>query len=85
MADHVVDWPHRRGKIWHRAVPFSPGYLRPGECEYSLFFSYRGGRTLSGEANDGTVTVSSELAMPIQRKAVRVMAFDESHTSILES
>jgi len=52
------------------------------ECEYSLFFSYRGG---GGEANDGTVTVSSELAMPVQRQAVRVMGFDESHTSILES
>ena len=57
----------------------------PPKCEYSLFFSYRGGRTLSGEANDGTVTVSSELAMPIQRQAVRVLGFDESHTSILES
>jgi hypothetical protein len=54
----------------------------PPECEYSLFFSYRGG---GGEANDGTVTVSSELVMPIQRQAVRVMGFDETHTSILES
>jgi pimeloyl-ACP methyl ester carboxylesterase len=52
------------------------------ECEFSLFFSYRGG---GGEANDGTVTVSSELAMLIQRQAARVMGFDESHTSILES
>jgi pimeloyl-ACP methyl ester carboxylesterase len=55
------------------------------ECEYSLFFSYRDGGMLSGEANDGTVTVSSELAMPIQRQAARVMGFDENHTSILES
>ena len=57
----------------------------PPECEYSLFFSYRGGGVLSGEANDGTVTVSSELAMSIQRQAARVMGFDEDHTSILES
>ncbi len=57
----------------------------PPECEYSLLFSYRGGGILSGEANDGTVTVSSQLAMPIQRQAARVMGFDENHTSILES
>ncbi|HUL23613.1 MAG TPA: alpha/beta fold hydrolase [Thermodesulfobacteriota bacterium] len=57
----------------------------PPECEYSLFFSYRDGGIFSGEANDGTVTVSSELAMPIQRQAFRVMGFDENHTSILES
>ena len=55
------------------------------ECEYTLLFSYRGGGILGGEANDGTVTVSSELAMPIQRQAARVMGFDEDHTSILES
>jgi len=57
----------------------------PPECEYSLFFSYRDGGILSGEANDGTVTVSSELAMPIQRQAFREMGFNENHTSILES
>jgi hypothetical protein len=57
----------------------------PPECEYSLFFSYRDGGMLSGEADDGTVTVSSELAMPIQRQAARVMGFDENHTSILVS
>ncbi len=76
---------------WEDMAPGSPFLTRlsqtalPPECEYSLFFSYRGGGILSGEANDGTVTVSSELSMPIQRQAVRVMGFDEDHMSILES
>jgi len=76
---------------WEDMVPDSSFLTRlsqtalPPECEYSLFFSYRGEGMVNGEANDGTVTVSSELAMPIQRQAVRVMGFDESHTSILES
>ena len=76
---------------WEDMVPDSSFLTRlsqtalPPECEYSLFFSYRCEGLLNGEANDGTVTVSSELAMPIQREAVRVMGFDENHTSILES
>jgi hypothetical protein len=65
-----------------QALPKTP---LPTECEYSLFFSYRGGSDFSKEANDGTVTVASELAMPIQRQARHVMGFDESHTSILEN
>jgi hypothetical protein len=76
---------------WEDMAPDSSSLTRlsqtalPPECEYSLFFSYRGGRTPGGEANDGTVTVSSQLAMPIQRQAAHVMGFDESHMSILES
>jgi len=37
------------------------------------------------DANDGTVAVASALSMPIQRQAVHVMGFNESHTRILES
>ncbi|HVN86616.1 MAG TPA: alpha/beta hydrolase [Candidatus Binatia bacterium] len=74
---------------WEDMVPGSPFIQSlpetplPPECEYSLFFSYRGGTGLGGEANDGTVTVASELSMPIQRQAVRVMGFNEDHDSIL--
>jgi len=46
--------------------------------------SCRGGSDFGKEANDGTVAVASELSMPIQRQAVHVMGFNESHTSILE-
>lgn len=76
---------------WEDLAPGSPFLARlpqtalPPECEYTLFFSYRGERTLSGEANDGTVAVSSELSMPIQYQAAHVMGFNESHVSILES
>ena len=76
---------------WEDMAPGSPFLIGlpqialPPECEYTLLFSYRGGATVSGEANDGTVAVSSELSMPIQRQAAHVMGFDESHTSILES
>jgi len=58
----------------------------PSECEYSLFFSYGGdGSLFAGGANDGTVALSSELSMPIQHQAIRVMGFDETHTGILSS
>ncbi len=76
---------------WEDMAPGSPFLTRlpetalPPECEYSLLFSYRGSAGISGEANDGTVAVWSELSMPIQRQAAHVMGFDESHTSILQS
>jgi pimeloyl-ACP methyl ester carboxylesterase len=76
---------------WEDMAPGSPFLVAlpktalPPECEYSLFFSYRGRRKFSGEANDGAVAVSSELSMPIQLQAVHVMGFNESHRSILES
>jgi hypothetical protein len=62
-----------------------PQTALPAECEYSLFFSYRGSTALAGEANDGTVTVASELSLPIQRQAAHVMGFDETHISIMRS
>ena len=62
-----------------------PKTALPPECEYSLFFSYRGGWKFSSEANDGTVAVSSELSMPIQRQAAHVLGFNETHDTILES
>jgi len=57
----------------------------PPECTYTLLFSYRGGTALGGEANDGTVTVASQLSMPIQRQANHVLGFDETHDTILTS
>ena len=52
---------------------------------YSLFFSFQDGGCSVARRTTARVTVSSELAIPIQCQAVRVMGFDESHTSILES
>lgn len=74
---------------WEDMAPGSPfltGLPKtplPPECEYTLLFSYHGSASFSGEANDGTVAVSSELSMPIQQQAAHVRGFDETHTSIL--
>jgi len=70
------------GSAFLTRLPQTP---MPTECEYSLFFSYGGDSPLFGEANDGTVTVASELSMPIQRQAARVLGFDETHDAILRS
>jgi pimeloyl-ACP methyl ester carboxylesterase len=77
--------------MWQDMAPGSPFLAQlprttlPPECEYTLFFSYRGVSMLREEANDGTVAVSSELSMPIQLQADHVLGFNESHTSILQS
>jgi pimeloyl-ACP methyl ester carboxylesterase len=70
------------GSAFLQNLPNTP--LPPG-TEYDLFFSYRSDSALSAEANDGTVTVASELSMPIQLQAEHVLGFDQTHVSILES
>lgn len=76
---------------WEDMAPGSPFLVGlpqtplPPECDFTLLFSYGGGSGMGGEANDGSVTLASELWLPIQRDADRVMGFDESHTSILRS
>ncbi len=62
-----------------------PQTALPSECDYTLVFSYGGAAWIGGEANDGSVTLASQLLLPIQRDADRVMGFDESHTGILRS
>jgi pimeloyl-ACP methyl ester carboxylesterase len=65
-----------------RSLPATP---LPVETEYALFFGYRSDSGRSVEANDGSITVASELWMPIQRQATHAMGFDETHVSILEA
>lgn len=57
----------------------------PPECSYQLLFGYEGRSALIGGANDGTVAVSSELALEAQEQAVKVYGFPESHAGILNS
>jgi hypothetical protein len=57
----------------------------PAETEYALFFSYRSDSALSTQANDGTITVASELPIAFQRQAQHVVGFDETHVGILGS
>ena len=65
-----------------RSLPATP---LPPETEYDLFFGYRSDGGRSSQASDGTVTLSSMLAMPIQEQATHVLGFDETHVSILSS
>jgi pimeloyl-ACP methyl ester carboxylesterase len=77
-------------RVW---IDMSPGsdYLKsiyekdPG-VPHHLLFSFRNDGGLSfGEANDGTVSVASQLRPAAQRAAVRVEGFNETHMSILEA
>jgi len=76
-------------RVW---IDMSPGseYLRslyardPGVPHY-LFYTFRSSGLGLREANDGTVTVASELEPDVRRGAVRVEGFDETHMSVLES
>ena len=76
-------------RVW---IDMSPGseYLKslyardPGVPHYLLFTFRQGGVSL-GEANDGAVTVASQLRAEAQQGAVRIEGFNETHMSVLES
>jgi len=77
-------------RVWIDMSPSSE-YLRslyardPGVPHY-LFYSFRSsGPGLLREANDGTVTVSSELQPEVRRGAARVEGLNETHMGVLES
>ena len=55
----------------------------PEELSYHLLFSYRGSGFPSTVANDGAVTVASQLEPAAQARAKRIYGFDNSHTNIL--
>lgn len=76
---------------WYDIAPGSP-FLRtlldpelPPGVPHDLLFSYAGGSRRMREANDGTVSIASQLDPRMQSHARRVRGFNESHTSILES
>ena len=76
---------------WYDMAPGSPFQRAlldtelPTTLPYDLFFSYAGGSRRMREANDGTVTVASQLNPRMQSYARRVHGFNATHTSILES
>ncbi len=57
----------------------------PPMLGHDLLFSFAGGPRRMGEANDGVVTVASQLEPRVQSHARAVRGFNETHTSILES
>lgn len=62
------------------ATPLPPG------LRFHLFFGFRGRRSpfLRG-ANDGAVTLASQLDPRAQRAAIKLYGYDETHRGILES
>ncbi|HEX9183823.1 MAG TPA: hypothetical protein VF876_11235, partial [Burkholderiales bacterium] len=62
----------------------TPRGLPPG-TPHHLLFTYKQGSVSLGEANDGTVTVASQLRREAQRDASRLYGFDETHMGVLES
>jgi pimeloyl-ACP methyl ester carboxylesterase len=76
---------------WYDMAPGSP-FLRtlldpalPPTLGHDLLFSFAGGSRRIREANDGTVTVASQLEPRVQSHARTVRGFNETHTSILEN
>jgi pimeloyl-ACP methyl ester carboxylesterase len=57
----------------------------PPTLGHDLLFSYAGGSRRMREANDGVVTVASQLEPRVQSHARTVRGFNETHASILES
>jgi pimeloyl-ACP methyl ester carboxylesterase len=57
----------------------------PPTLGHDLLFSFAGGSQRIQEANDGVVTVASQLTPSAQSHARTVRGFNETHTSILEN
>jgi pimeloyl-ACP methyl ester carboxylesterase len=74
---------------WFDMAPGSPflGTLLatppPRYATYDLDFAY-GGRQRRGPANDGVVTLASQLDLRAQEQARRVMGFDAGHGAVLD-
>ena len=62
-----------------------PRTLAPKTAHHLMFSFKRSGSVAIGEADDDTVTVSSELLWQAQRDAVRLYGFNATHMSILET
>ena len=57
----------------------------PSSLEFYLFFSYGGNRRFHRDANDGTVTLPSQLDPRAKSTARRVEGFHEDHITVLSS
>jgi len=77
---------------WHDVAPGS-AYQKEifrhrlrGRIPHLLIYSHKASRSLTlPDENDGTVAVASELAPKAVKDAVKVIGFDETHTSILSN
>jgi len=55
----------------------------PRYAAYDLYFAYGGSRRRR-TANDGVISVASQLDLRAQRQARRVMGFDAGHAAVLD-
>lgn len=84
-----VDYAPAVVPVWRDMVPGS-AFLAGTEkndnfvgLPYHLLFSYRGGGLPSRTANDGSVTVASQLNPSAQSRADKIHGFDAGHVEIL--
>jgi pimeloyl-ACP methyl ester carboxylesterase len=78
-------------RVWYDMAPgseylqsiYSGGEL--GVPHYLLFAFRQSGGVHLGEANDGTVSVASQLRPAAQQGAARIEGFNETHMGVLES
>jgi len=74
---------------WFDLAPGSPFLTRlldtplPRYAEYDLYFAYGGSRRRR-TANDGVISVASQLDLRAQRQARRIMGFDAGHAAVLD-
>ena len=57
----------------------------PAGTQHHLLFTFKQGSATLGDANDGVVTVSSQLSREAQRDGARLYGFNETHMSVLQS
>lgn len=57
----------------------------PPQVKFYIFFSYGGSKRIHWDANDGTVTLQSQLDPRAKSSASRIDGFYENHTGILHS
>jgi pimeloyl-ACP methyl ester carboxylesterase len=76
---------------WYDMAPGSPFLTQllerplPSTVSHTLLFSYGGASRWIPGANDGVVTLASELAPAAQQHAAKVRGFDVDHRGIMDS
>jgi pimeloyl-ACP methyl ester carboxylesterase len=87
---HKAAWGVRMSLMvlpaWHDMAPDSPFQIRQVTTQlpwvrHYMFFSYGAGKT--NDSEDGSVALSSELELNMQRGATEVLGFPETHMGII--
>ncbi len=75
--------------VWEDMAPDSEfirelsAYELPSELEYTLLFSHGGNSVLLPDANDGVVSLDSQLFPPMQDRADHLIGVSQDHVGIL--